>query len=307
MANKSPKISIVTPVFNRAHVIGHAIETVQAQTVSDWEMIIVDDCSTDEIKAAIAPISAADPRIRLIRRETNGGPSGARNTGVDAASGDFIAFLDSDDHWAPEKLDQQLAAVESLPDQSAAFCVTKTNVVYGDGRGDQVLPERGVTEGERWGTFLYVANQFAQCSSFFLSAALAARISFDETLRQYEDHLYFLAAGGAGGQYVLVDAPLVTWQNDARADRMGATDSTERGAAFLARAGALLTETEALAFQVRCLGPTLAHQSRGKALRLAMKARTDAGLPREAWVKLMAQGLIGPGGYNRLRSLLSRG
>lgn len=303
----TPTISVITPVFNRSHMIADTIKTVQAQTFGNFEMIIVDDCSSDPIEEVIGVIAKDDPRIRLVKRQTNGGPSGARNTGVEAARGDFIAFLDSDDLWEPTKLDAQLNAVRDCSDPKLVFCVTKTRVIYGGGRADDFLPRRTMEQTESFGSFLYVSNQFAQCSSYFLSTELARQISFDESLRQYEDHLYFLAAGGAGASYVLVDEPLVTWHNDARADRMGLSDSTERGKAFLDHSGQLLTEAESIAFQLRCLGPALAAHDKREALSLVAKAIRHSEIPKEAWVKVLLTGIIGSGNYDRLRSLLSRG
>lgn len=301
----SPKISIITPVFNRAHLIEETVKTVQAQTCSDFEMIIVDDCSTDAIDEVVKEISDADPRIRLIRRKSNGGPSGARNTGVAEAKGKYIAFLDSDDLWLPSKLDAQLTAAEASSEPDNCFCVTQTRVVHGGGRADDIQPTRGIEPGERWASFLYVSNNFAQCSSFFLSRKVAQSISFDETLRQYEDHLYFLAVGGAGADYILINEPLVVWHNDERSDRMGLADSTERGAAFLSKAGDLMNEAEAIAFQLRCLGPSMVSQDRRGAFALIAKAARKKEIPREAWAKLLLSGLIGRKNYEKLRAKMS--
>lgn len=304
-SDHSPKISIITPVFNRAHLIADTVATVQAQTCTDFEMIIVDDCSTDDIEAVVEDIAREDQRIRLVRRETNGGPSGARNTGVMDARGDYIAFLDSDDLWLPKKLEAQLLAASESDDSSNVFCVTQTRVVHGGGRADEIQPSRGVEAGERWANFLYVANQFAQCSSYFLSVELAKKISFDESLRQYEDHLYFLAAGGEGAIYTLVNEPLVVWHNDDRPGRMGSSDSIERGKAFMATAGDLLNEAESIAFQLRCLGPTLAEKDRLGAMSLVAKAAFQKGIPKEAWAKLLLSGAIGRKNYERLRTKMS--
>lgn len=101
-------VSIITPAYNAALLISHAIESVQAQTFTDWEMLIVDDCSTDNTCDIVEHYALSDPRIHLIRQSENGGPAKARNTALKAASGRYIAFLDSDDLWLPEKLERQL-------------------------------------------------------------------------------------------------------------------------------------------------------------------------------------------------------
>jgi teichuronic acid biosynthesis glycosyltransferase TuaG len=108
-----PKVSIITPLYNNAGYVGDAIRSVLGQTFPDWEMIIVDDGSEDHPEDGIYAAAGNDPRIRLIRLEKRTGAAGARNVALDQASGDFIAFLDSDDTWKPEKLQQQVRFMET--------------------------------------------------------------------------------------------------------------------------------------------------------------------------------------------------
>ena len=104
-----PLVSIITPSWNVEHLIGETILSVQAQTLGDWELLIADDCSTDNTPAVIESYAATDSRIRLIRQPRNGGPALARQAAIEQANGRFIAFLDSDDLWLPAKLERQLA------------------------------------------------------------------------------------------------------------------------------------------------------------------------------------------------------
>jgi len=101
----TPKVSVITPAYKAARYIGQAIESVQAQTLTDWEMIIVDDASPDET-AAVVERYLDDPRIKLIRSERNRGECGARNLALEAAQGEWIAVLDADDWFAPERLER---------------------------------------------------------------------------------------------------------------------------------------------------------------------------------------------------------
>lgn len=107
------KVSIVTPVFNSALYISDTIESVQAQTHSNWEMLITDDCSTDESVEVISAYAISDPRIRLFRLERNSGPGKARNRSISASQGDVIAFLDSDDMWDSRFLEKSLSFMEN--------------------------------------------------------------------------------------------------------------------------------------------------------------------------------------------------
>ena len=102
-------VSIITPTWNCARFIIGTIRSVQAQTYQNWEMIISDDSSTDNTKEVIAPYLEADSRIKYICNTKNSGAAITRNNALKAAKGKWIAFLDSDDLWLPEKLEKQLA------------------------------------------------------------------------------------------------------------------------------------------------------------------------------------------------------
>lgn len=101
-------VSIITPSYNSEKFIGKTIESVLAQTYQNWEMIIVDDKSTDSSTDIIKNYTEKDERIRLIMLNKNGGVASARNKAILECKGDYIAFLDSDDLWLPEKLEKQL-------------------------------------------------------------------------------------------------------------------------------------------------------------------------------------------------------
>ena len=108
-SDASPLVSIVTPCYNSQRFIAETIASVQGQTEGDWEMLLADDNSSDETCRLISGLAEKDDRLVLIRRPTNGGPAAARNSALAAAHGRFIAFLDHDDLWLPDKLSHQLA------------------------------------------------------------------------------------------------------------------------------------------------------------------------------------------------------
>lgn len=106
-------VSIVVPVYNAAKYIENTIDMVCNQTYKDWELILVDDASRDGSADIIEEyIKGQGKRIRLIRKETNAGAAAARNSGIDASSGRYIAFLDADDVWAVDKLEKQIEFME---------------------------------------------------------------------------------------------------------------------------------------------------------------------------------------------------
>lgn len=101
-------VSIITPVYNREKQLPKAIDSVIKQTYRNWELIIIDDRSTDNTKEAVSRYIGKDKRIKYIKNTHKQGPAGARNQGIEVAKGDYIAFLDSDDFWEEDKLEIQL-------------------------------------------------------------------------------------------------------------------------------------------------------------------------------------------------------
>lgn len=112
--NSNPEVSVIIPTYNRAASIGDSVNSVLNQTFQNFEIIIVDDGSTDETEVTVSAFS--DTRIKLISHESNKGAATARNTGIRASRGNFIAFLDSDDRWLPDKLKIQTDYLKISPE-----------------------------------------------------------------------------------------------------------------------------------------------------------------------------------------------
>lgn len=110
MSNKVPLVSIIMPAYNSSHTIRDSIQSVCQQTYPNWELLVVDDCSTEDIAAIVREFP--DSRIHYYRLSSNQGVSGARNKGIEEAKGQYIAFLDSDDLWHPRKLMNQVSFMQ---------------------------------------------------------------------------------------------------------------------------------------------------------------------------------------------------
>lgn len=124
------KVSIITPSWNSEKYIGKTIASVQKQTYSNWEMIIVDDCSTDKTVEVVEEISKKDSRIKLLRQRINAGAAKARNRSLSETSGRYIAYLDADDIWKPSKLETQ---IEFMKAQNCGFSCTSYEVIDDEG------------------------------------------------------------------------------------------------------------------------------------------------------------------------------
>jgi glycosyltransferase involved in cell wall biosynthesis len=173
-----PIVSVIVPTHNRSHIIRDTINTILAQTISDIEIIIVDDCSNDATEEVISKLK--DKRLRYLRHDINRGAAAARNTGIKAAKGKYVAFLDSDDEWKPEKLERQLDVFASDANVDYVYSgwqwadretrrVRKVRVPDKDGRIDG-LP--------RW-TYNLVQD-------LLIKTDVANSTMFDESLRSYE-------------------------------------------------------------------------------------------------------------------------
>jgi teichuronic acid biosynthesis glycosyltransferase TuaG len=124
-------VSIITPAYNCTKFLPETVKSAQAQTYTNWEMLIVDDCSTDDTVEMIKKLSAEDSRIRLLQLPENSGTAMARNLGMANAQGEYIAFLDSDDLWHPDKLQKQ---IEFMTANDYPFCCTHYQHIFEDGQ-----------------------------------------------------------------------------------------------------------------------------------------------------------------------------
>lgn len=180
-AIEMPLVSAIIPTHNRAEMLARAIRSVQSQTYPHLEIIVVDDASQDNTREVAESFS--DPRIRYIRHDTNRGGSAARNTGIRVATGEFIAFLDDDDEWEPEKTEEQLKV---LQDYAAAACTCEPitdNVVKSD---SHIAVEH---ESLRRGDFKFTSGG---TGSLMANANVLKEIMFDESLPRNQDWDLFI-------------------------------------------------------------------------------------------------------------------
>src|ERR1051325_11615249 len=126
-------VSTIIPTYNRDELIGRSVQSVLSQTYQLLEVIVVDDASTDDTRDRIETLQQVDPRIQYVRHERNRGAQAARNTGIQAAKGEFIAFLDSDNEWLPQKLERQMPLFSHKADSPAAvYCAYSKVSAAGD-------------------------------------------------------------------------------------------------------------------------------------------------------------------------------
>jgi glycosyltransferase involved in cell wall biosynthesis len=208
--NPSPRVSVVLPTFDRARLLPRAIESVLAQTFHDFELLVVDDGSTDDTPSVVE--SYAGDRLSYVRLERNTGAAAARNVGIRRAAGDLVAFQDSDDEWLPEKLERQVRAFDEgaeTPRIDVVYCDMLR--VHADGTSSyhaspEIVPGRLVNPDTR----------FYQVWMLGIQACVIRRECFDvvglfdESMPSFEDLELFIRLSRAA-RFVHVDEPLVRY------------------------------------------------------------------------------------------------
>ncbi|MGA2159075.1 MAG: glycosyltransferase family 2 protein [Dehalococcoidia bacterium] len=178
---KNLSVSVIIPSYNRAYVVSRAINSVLAQTYQNFEIVVVDDGSIDNTHQVV--INFHDERVRYIRHEINMGVAAARNTGLRASVGEYIAFLDSDDEWRPAKLEKQIDAMtKATPDVGVVYTATEVAV----GNQHQYLPLVTYPNNVAFKTVL--AGKFPTTSTLLVRKECLLEIGlFDEEFRCGED------------------------------------------------------------------------------------------------------------------------
>jgi cellulose synthase/poly-beta-1,6-N-acetylglucosamine synthase-like glycosyltransferase len=181
-----PRVSVIVPAYNGARTILETLRSVQAQTFSDYELIVVDDGSTDDTLELLAGLG--EPRLRVFSYD-NGGLAIARNRGIERATAPLVAFVDADDLWTPDKLEAQLAALEARPGAGAAYSWTR----YIDETGRELRPQTPVYfQGDVYRALL-VRNFLCSGSNILIRREVVEQVGgFDPTALQMEDWEFFV-------------------------------------------------------------------------------------------------------------------
>lgn len=208
-------VSVIIPAYNESGSIADAIDSVLGQTYTDIELIVVDDCSTDDTPEVVRGYD--DDRLTYIRHGTNRGAAAARNTGIRQAEGEYIAFLDSDDHWHPTKLERQ---VDCLRSRSEEWIAVYCDAEYETGSTIDVLlrkyiypneENRGIEGSEALVKKLLAGDAIVGAGSTLLAKSKYVEEigGFDEAFVRHQDW-EFLIRLLAHGKCAYVDEKLVT-------------------------------------------------------------------------------------------------
>ncbi len=204
MGRKEVLVSIVMPAYNCEKHVVHAINSVLAQTYQNWELLVLDDGSKDNTQHIIEVFCKNDNRIKALPNEKNMGVSTTRNRGIEHASGEWIAFLDSDDMWDPEKLQKQFQIIEK---ESAEFIFTGASYINEEGE-----PYKGTFAVPAMVTYEKLRNQnVISCSSVLIKKKFFDNIKMEKD-EIHEDYAVWLRVLKMGVIAYGVNEPLLIYR-----------------------------------------------------------------------------------------------
>jgi glycosyltransferase involved in cell wall biosynthesis len=217
----APQISIILPAYNAAAFIGRAIASAQAQSLADIEIIVIDDASTDDTPRIVQALAAADPRIRYVRMAQNGGPAASRNRGLDLACGDWVALLDADDRFLPQRLHTLLALAEAeqadMVSDNLLLCAGPEET------GEPMIPQARLPAPRQLSFADFIAGcspderasrrvSFTFMHPMFRRTFLQAHaIRYNELSRNGEDFLLYVDCLLAGARWFVTPEPMYVY------------------------------------------------------------------------------------------------
>ena len=273
MSDAAPFFSVVIPLYNRADIVGDTIRSVQAQDWQHFEIVVIDDGSRDDPAPVIEAIG--DARVRYIRQDNAGGGA-ARNHGIKAARGRYIAFLDSDDLFLPGKLSIMAQALKD--DDGRTVLYSRMKVDRGVDRY-WIRPDRGIRDGEDVGEYLFCANQFMQTSTMVVPSEMARKVLFDPALKKGQDLDFCVRLQGAGARFKMIDEPLTVWLDATEDGRTSYVRGYETSLDWLDRCGHMLTDRARRGYRATVLAYHMAPVRPVAALRDLVIGMFAGGVP----------------------------
>ncbi|MGN7312594.1 glycosyltransferase family 2 protein [Alkalicoccobacillus gibsonii] len=199
-----PLVSVVTPVYNSEKFLEETILSIQKQTYPHWELFLVDDGSTDKSMEVAGVYAKQDSRIHVIQLERNQGAAGARNEGINRANGKYVAFLDSDDLWLPEKLEKQVAFMEA---NNHVFSFTSYRIMKENGElRDKVVPAPEVITYDQ-----LLKNTIIGCLTVMLNIDVLGKVQMP-TIKTRQDFVLWLTILKSGYQAYGLDEELARYR-----------------------------------------------------------------------------------------------
>ena len=304
-----PSVSVVVPTYRRPEQVERAVRSALAQTISDLEVVVVvDDCDA----ATVAVLEAVgDVRVRVVVPESHLGNAEARNTGIRAATGSWIALLDDDDLWLPAKLERQLAKAASMPHR---YPIVSCGVIARSATRDFFWPRYVPSPGEPLSDYLFCRRRpitgdgLVQTSTLLTRAALFAAVPFRSGQR-YVDQDWLLRAcrvDGAAVAFAGMPEPLVVWHMEAERERISNHDDWRFSLDWIRARRDLVTPRAYAAFLLTLASASGARQGDRAAFAVLLLEAFRKGKPGLVEILGHVANFLVPGGFKqRLAGLAS--
>jgi glycosyltransferase involved in cell wall biosynthesis len=209
-------ITVIIPTYNRGNFISKSINSVLSQTYSNFELIIVDDASTDNTENIVR--GNKDSRIRYFKLEFNSKGTKPRNIGIQMAKGEYIAFLDSDDEWINDKLEKQLDFLRQF-DSKKMVCFT--GLILKEGLEEYPSQNRELKSNEDIMDYILLDDNWVQTSTYMISSEIAKNTMFGSDVRKHQDWDFCLRLRNNGAKFAFLPDHLTIYNIEKRTDRIG--------------------------------------------------------------------------------------
>lgn len=268
-------VSVIIPTYKRTTQTVRAVQSALAQVDQPVEVIVVDDCSPEADFRALEQALAAFTSVKLMRAPRNGGAATARNIGADAAKGPYIAFLDSDDLWYPDKLARQMAVLRQsrgdAADARPVLVFSSARLEY-EIEGASVNPTRAPAPGERMDEYMFVSSQDVQTSGWLMLKQDFDRVRFTNGLKRHQDLDFVVRAQAQGFRFRFTPGPLYDRTNDSHTAHVGAVRNDGFSAQWLRTVRPLLTNKAYHRFRLNVILPKLGRSDWLEAFHLWLAA-----------------------------------
>ncbi|MBN7820221.1 glycosyltransferase family 2 protein [Bowmanella yangjiangensis] len=297
-----PVFSVVIPAFNRSGTIEECVKSVQQQTLNNFEIIIVDDGSSDNTKDVVEKLCESDSRITYVYQD-NGGGSKARNTGIKIAKGKYIAFLDSDDVFLSHHLEQALPVLESKEN----VC-TYAQVVVDRGDGLTFLkPGREIRQDEHISEYLMCDRGFVPTITFIVPRELALRSLYDEEIKSGQDYDFAIKIVSNGGLLTMLPSASAIWNDGWDPGRLSSKPNPDLRTGWLNRIKPLLTDKAYWAETGWPVARAYSQQGRRlKGLSLYSKALFRGCYKPKMAIVIFLQVLLSKSAYRKMSDVLAK-
>ncbi|WP_203332308.1 glycosyltransferase family 2 protein [Planococcus beigongshangi] len=305
MNSSAPAVSVVIPTYNRAQFIERTINSVLQQTFGDFEIIVVDDASNDNTEEVVKNIN--DSRIRYVRLPNNTNGTRPRNYGIELSTGKFIAFLDSDDEWMPEKLEKQLnfilASVKGI-DNIMCF----TGLVLDDEFSRITKRNKPYINGMDIMSYIFLGGNTVQTSTYMVSSSLAKAVKFDSDLRKHQDWDFCLRLRNNRAEFLYLDECLSIWHVGNRKDRLSNANSNGNSSLewLESKKGQLSLSTQSIFQLIVTVDDLVMKKKYNRAALLAIKSLVKRKIGFFAFLRITARIVLPSHLRSEISSVLSR-